>query len=144
MKKNLAVKLSIRRVRQCQMHSNWKKHYHQLIWYFTSVAKQIEEKLIKPKHQCSKYLQSANYNFFFITHTNNEVKNNLKNNKDLKNNKSSGHSSIPITFLKLLQAAPSKPISLIVNLSFSAGISPANQMIIPVAITTVQSHYFPI
>ena len=107
-------------------------------------CQKIEEKLIKPKHQCSKYLQSANDNSFFITHTNNEVKNNLRNNKDLKNNKSSGHSSIPITFLKLLQTAPSKPISLIVNLSFSAGISPANQMIIPVAITTVQSHYFPI
>ena len=38
--------------------------------------------------------------------------------KELKNNKSTGPSSIPSKFLKLFQTALSKPISLIANLSF--------------------------
>ena len=40
--------------------------------HFTSVAKQIEEKLIKPKHHYSKYLKNPNSNSFFIAPTNNE------------------------------------------------------------------------
>ena len=41
--------------------------------------------------------------------------------KELKNNKSTGPSSIPSKFLKLFQTALSKPISFIANLSFSSG-----------------------
>ena len=40
--------------------------------HFTSVAKQIEEKLIKPKHHYSKCLKNSNSNSFFIAPTNNE------------------------------------------------------------------------
>ena len=40
--------------------------------HFTSVAKQIEEKLIKPKHHYFKYLKNPNSNSFFIATTNNE------------------------------------------------------------------------
>ena len=40
--------------------------------HFTSVAKQIEEKLIKPKHHYSKYLKNPNSNSFFIAPTNNK------------------------------------------------------------------------
>ena len=39
---------------------------------FTSIAEQIEEKLIKPKHHYSKCLKNQNRNSFFITPTNNE------------------------------------------------------------------------
>ena len=92
--------------------------------HFTSVAKQIEEKLIKPKHHYSKYLKSPNSNSFFIVPTKNEEV--LSEIKNLKKDKSSGPSSIPIKFLKLFQTPLSKPISLIANLSFSTGIFPAN------------------
>ena len=46
--------------------------------------------------------------------------------KELKNNKSTGPSSIPSKFLKLFQIALSKLISLIANLSFSSGTFPNN------------------
>ena len=91
--------------------------------YFTSVAKQIERKLLKLKHY-SKYLKNPNSNSFFITPTNNEEV--LSEIKNLKKDKSSGPSSILIKFLKLFQTAPSKPISLIADLSFSTRIFPAN------------------
>ena len=92
--------------------------------HFTSIAKQIEEKLIKPKHHYSKYLKKPNSNSFFIAPTNNEEV--LSEIKNLKKGKSSGPSSIPLKFLTLFQTSFSKPISLIVNLSFSIGIFPAN------------------
>ena len=78
--------------------------------YLTSVAKQIEEKLIKTKHPYSKYLENPNSNSFFITPTNNEEV--LFEIKNLKNDKS--------------QTPLSKPISLTANLSFSTGIFPTN------------------
>ena len=58
----------------------------------TSVAKQTEEKLIKPKHHCSKYLKNPNSNSFFIAPTNNEEA--LSEIKNLKKNKSLGPSSL--------------------------------------------------
>ena len=92
--------------------------------HFISVAKQIEGKLIKPKHHYFKYLKNPNSNSFFITPTNNEeVPSEIKN---LKKDKSSGTSSIPVKTLKLFQTPLSKPISLTANLSFSTGIFPTN------------------
>ena len=92
--------------------------------HFTSVAKQIEEKLIKPKHHYSRYLKNPNSNSFFITPTyNEEVLSEIKN---LKKDESSQSSSIPVKILKLLQTPLSKPISLIANLLFSTGIFPTN------------------
>ena len=77
--------------------------------HFTSVPKQIEEKLIKLKHHYSKCLKNPNSNSFFITTTNNgEVLSEIKN---LKKDKSSGPSSIPVKILKLFQIPPGKPIS---------------------------------
>ena len=87
--------------------------------YFTSIARQIEETLIKPKHRYSEYLKNPNANSFFISSANsNEV---LSVIKELKNNKSTGPCSIPSKFLKLFQTALSKPTSLTANLSFSSG-----------------------
>ena len=69
-------------------------------------------------------MKNPNRNSFFITPTNNaEVLSGIKN---LKKEKSSGRSSIPIKFLKLFQTPLSKPTSLIANLSFSTGIFPIN------------------
>ena len=67
---------------------------------FTSVAKQKEDKLIKPKDY-SKYLKNPNCTSCFITPTNNEEV--LFEIKNLKKDKSSGPSTIPIKILKLFQ-----------------------------------------
>ena len=100
-----------------EIASEFKKH-------FTSIARQIEEKLIKPKHKYSEYLKNPNANSFFISPTNSDAV--LSVIKELKNNKSTGPSSIPCKFLKLFQTALSKPISLIANLSSSSGTFPNN------------------
>ena len=69
-------------------------------------------------------MKNPNRNSFSITPTNNaEVLSGIKN---LKKEKSSGSSSIPIKFLKLFQTPLSKPTSLVANLSFSTGIFPIN------------------
>ena len=53
---------------------------------FTSIAKQIDEKLLKSKHKYYKYLTNRNTNYFFISPTNSgEV---LTVIKELSNNKS--------------------------------------------------------
>ena len=92
--------------------------------HFTLFAKQIEEKLRKPKHYCSKYLKNPNSNFFFIAPTN--IEEFLSEIKNLKKDKYSGPSSILIKFLKLLQTPLSKPILQFANVSFSTGIFSAN------------------
>ena len=92
--------------------------------YFNSVAKQKQEKLIKPKHHYSKYLKNPKSNSFFITSTNNEEV--LSEIKNLKKDKFSGPSCTPAKILKLFQTPLSKQISLIANLSFSTGIFPTN------------------
>ena len=45
--------------------------------------------------------------------------------KNLKNNKSTGPSSIPTKFLKFFQTSLSEPISSIANISFSSGNFPS-------------------
>ena len=40
--------------------------------HFTSIAKQIEEKIVKPKHKYYKYLNNPNTNSFFISPTNSD------------------------------------------------------------------------
>ena len=89
--------------------------------HFTSIAKQTEENLIKPKHKYSEYLKNPNANSFFISPTNSDEV--LSVIKELKHNKSIGPSSIPSKFL---QTALNKPISLITNLSFSFRTFPNN------------------
>ena len=92
--------------------------------HFTSIAKNIKKKLIKPKHDFSKFLKNPNRDSFFITPaTEEEVTSSIKT---LKNSKSMGPSSIPTKFLKLFQNTLNEPISLLANLSFSTGVFPAN------------------
>ena len=101
----------------CEIASKFNKH-------FTSIAKQIEENLIKPKHNYHEYLKNPNVNSFFISPSNSDEVFSVI--KELKNNKSTGPSSIPSKFLKLFQTVLSKPVSLIINLSFSSGTFPNN------------------
>ena len=91
--------------------------------HFTSIAKNIETKLIKPNCDFSKFLKNPNKDSFFITPTNKEE---VASIKALKNNKSTGPSSIPTKSLKLFQYTLSEPIALLANLSFSTGIFPTN------------------
>ena len=64
---------------------------------------------MKSNFDCSNYLRNPNKKSFFISPTNaDEVLSEIKN---LQNNKSTGHSSIPTKFLKLFQTSLSEPIS---------------------------------
>ena len=92
--------------------------------HFTSIAKNIEKKLIKPNCDFSKFLKNPNKDSFFITPTSKEEVASII--KTFKNNKSTGRFSIPTKFLKLFQNALSEPIALLDNLSFSTGIFPTN------------------
>ena len=92
--------------------------------HFTYIAKQIKEKIVKPKHKYYKYLNNPNTNSFVIS----PIKSNkvLSAIKELSKSKSTGPASIPSKFLKLFQTALSKPVSLIANLSFSTRSFPDN------------------
>ena len=90
--------------------------------HFTSIAKNIEQKIIASRCKYSDYLKNPCQQTFFLTPTNEQQV--LKNIKLLKRNKVSGPFSIPIKFLKLFQKELTKPISLIINLSFLTGIFP--------------------
>ena len=87
--------------------------------HFTSIAKQTEEKFVKPKRKYCKYLNKPNTTFFYISPTNSDEM--LSGIKELNNSKSTGPASIPSKFFKLFQTALRKPILLIANLSFSVG-----------------------
>ena len=92
--------------------------------HFTSIAKQLEEKLVKSKHKYYKYLKIPNTNSFSISPTNSDEV--LSVIKELSNNKSTAPASTPSKFLKLFQTAMSRPISLKAHLSFSTGSFPDN------------------
>ena len=84
--------------------------------HFSSIAKNIEDKLIKPNFGYSNYLRNRSEQSFFISSTNaEEVLSEIKNRR---NNISIGPSSVPTKFLKLFQTSLSEPVALIANLSF--------------------------
>ena len=93
--------------------------------HFTTIAKNIEKKLIKPNCDFSKFLKNPNRDSFFITPSSKEEVASII--KAFKNNKSTGPSSIPTKFLKLFQNTLSESIALLANLSFSTGIFHTNQ-----------------
>ena len=70
-----------------------------------------------------KFLKTPNHSFFITPTNKKEVATIIKT---LKNNKSTGPSSIPTRFLKLFQNALSEPIVLLTSLSFSTDIFPTN------------------
>ena len=91
--------------------------------HFTSIAEKIEDNLVKSKFNYSKYLSNPNEYSFFIKPTNAEDV--LCEIIKLKNNKSIGPCSIHLKFLKLFKIPLSEPISLIADISFSAGTFPS-------------------
>ena len=68
-------------------------------------------------------MRNPSKQLFFISPTN--VEELLFETKNLKNNKSTGPSGIPIKFQKLFQTSLSEPIYLIANISFSTGNFPS-------------------
>ena len=90
--------------------------------HFTSIAKNIEQNLITSKSKYYDYLKDSSQQTFFLSPTNEQEV--LTTIKQLKRNKAFGTSSTPTKFLKLFQNQLSKPISLIINLSFSTGTFP--------------------
>ena len=90
--------------------------------HFTSIAKNIEQNLITSKSKYYDYLRDSSQQTFFLPPTNEQEV--LTTINQLKRNKAFGPSSIPTKFLKLFQNELSKPISLIINLSFSTGTFP--------------------
>ena len=91
--------------------------------HFTSIAKKLEEKLIKPKSDFSQYLKDPNQQSFFIAAA--ESSEILSEIKSLKSSKSSGPSGIPVKILKLFPDAFTEPVKLITNLSFATGSFPS-------------------
>ena len=90
--------------------------------HFNSIAKNIEQNLITSKSKYYDYLKDSSQQTFFLAPTNEQEV--LTTIKQLKRNKAFRPSSIPTKFLKLFQNELSKPISLIINLSFSTGTFP--------------------
>ena len=89
--------------------------------HFTSIAQNMEQKIITSKSKYSDYLKNPCQKTFFLTPLNEQEV--LQTIKLLKRNKAYGPFSIPDRFLKLFQKELSQPMSLIINLSFLTGTS---------------------
>ena len=90
--------------------------------YFTTIPKEIEEKVVKPKTNFNSYLQNPTLNSFFMTPTTSEeIENKIAS---LRNNKANGPASIPTKVLKECKHELSKPLEIIINLSFTNGVFP--------------------
>ena len=79
----------------------------------------MKQKKITSKSKYSDYLKNPCQKTFLLTPLNEQEV--LQTIKLLKRNKASGPFRIPDRFLKLFQKELSKPISLIINLSFLTG-----------------------
>ena len=93
--------------------------------YFSNVAANIRDKnYFSSTKSFTTFLNKPNSNSFFVSPTSkNEIMSCISS---LENNKGSGPFSIPIRILQLLKHDISKPLSQIINLSFSTGIFPSN------------------
>ena len=91
--------------------------------YFSSVADLIRSKIPVSSKSYTDYLKSPNANSFFMSPTNEkEVSLCISS---LKSNKSTGPFSIPVKILQLIKNYISKPLSQLLNLSFSTGCFPS-------------------
>ena len=89
---------------------------------FTSVAKKINENIVKSKKTHLSYLGPENSNTIFLSPTLPEDIEDLI--KSIKTNKASGPSSILTKIFKLFKKEFSKPLNDIINLSFNQGVFP--------------------
>ena len=90
--------------------------------FYIDIPKQIEKKIVKTHKKFQDYLLNPITNAFYLDATNTEeVESYIKT---LKNNKSTGPSSIPNKLFKQFKKPLSGPLSLLINLTFSEGKFP--------------------
>ena len=90
--------------------------------YFTSIAQNLVDKLGNPKKQYSDYLKDAVSNSFMISPVlSAEVLDQLRN---LDETKAADSYDIPVKLIKLVQNHIAKPLTTLINLSFSTGYYP--------------------
>ena len=91
--------------------------------YFSKVATNTRSKIVHSSKHFSDFLKNSNDKTIFLSPT--DEKEVLTCISHLNGNKSSGPSSIPYKILNLLQLDIAKPLSQLINLSFSIGKFPA-------------------
>ena len=90
--------------------------------YFTSIAQNLVDKLRNPKKQYSDYLKDPVSNSFMISPVlTAEVLDQLQN---LDETKAADSYDIPVNLIKLVQNHIAKPLTTLINLSFSTGYYP--------------------
>ena len=90
--------------------------------YFSNIANKVKQKIPPTNSRYQDYLQHPNQNSFFLNAvTEKEL---LLIINDLAPKKSTGPASIPTGILKRVEAIICKPLSCIINLSFSTGKFP--------------------
>ena len=91
--------------------------------YFSSIAENIDKKIVKSQIKFDKYLVGLQNTKTFVLHliTPEEVKDYIGS---LSNRKASGPNSIPVSILKMFKDQLCVPLSYIINLSFSTGKFP--------------------
>ena len=90
--------------------------------YFTSIAQNLVDKLRNPKKQYSDYLKDPVSNSFMISPVlTAEVLDQLRN---LDETKAADSYDIPVNLIKLVQNHIAKPLTTLINLSFSTGYYP--------------------
>lgn len=90
--------------------------------FFTSIANSIRNKIPPTSKRYSDYLKNPNPDSIFLSPVTQEEIIGIIGN--ISPGKSSGPNSIPIKILRLLENDISKPISILINLSFESGIFP--------------------
>lgn len=90
--------------------------------FFTSIAKNIRDKIPKSSKNCKYFLKDPVNETIFLTPTNEEEI--IKLISQLSNNKASGPNSIPTCILMLLKFELANPLATLFNLSLSTGVFP--------------------
>ena len=90
--------------------------------YFTSIAGELNQKIVKSKNMHLSYLGSMKENNIFLPTNLNDIKILIGN---MKVNKGVGSNSIPTKILKDYKSELSTPLSDMINTSFITGIFPS-------------------
>ena len=91
--------------------------------YFSNVGGNLADLIPTVQKSPMSYLKSpVDENFFIFPTTASEIENEISS---LKSGKAVGPFSVPISILKILKTVISKPLAMLFNASFSAGIVPA-------------------
>ena len=105
-----------------QIETNPKRISEAFKKFFSTIAKDIDNKIIPTNKTHKDYLNASIVNSFFLTPTNDEEVESLI--KEMNSSKSVGPYSIPTNILKLSCSVLSKPLVKLINFSFSEGTFP--------------------